>query len=69
MIINLLKEWYGDVAAERMDIFVARDNPRYPSWIKLTFTNMYEKFDFESKLKRYRDEKKALGIKTFFSSR
>ena len=26
MIINLLKEWYGDVAASRVDIFMARDN-------------------------------------------
>ena len=68
-VITLLKEWYGIDAAAKVDIFMARDNPRFPSWIKLTFTNMYEKFNFESRLKSHREEKKALGIKTFFLSR
>ena len=35
---------------------MARDNPRFASWIKLTFSNMHEKFNFESRLKAYREE-------------
>ena len=30
---------------------------------------MFDKFNFESRLKKYREDKKAAGVKTFFSSR
>jgi hypothetical protein len=34
----------------------------------LSFLNIWEKFPFESKLKKHRDEQTLLGNKTFFFS-
>ena len=65
----LLQEWYGAEAASKVDFFVAKENRRSPPWMKLTFQNMHDKFNFESRLKSHREEKKAAGIKTYFSSR
>ena len=58
-IISLLQEWYGNEAAGKVDIFVACENAHFAAWIKLTFPTMHEKFNFETRLKVYRQEKKA----------
>ena len=67
-VTKLLVEWYGQAATYKIDVFVARDNTRYPSWLKLTFPTMYDKFNFEARMKKHREDKKAAGVKTFFTS-
>ena len=42
-VTAIVKEWYGDVATSKVDIFVARINPRYPSWIKFTLDGIRKK--------------------------
>ena len=68
MVTDLLTEWYGG-EAEKIDLFLARETPRNPSWVKLTFRGIWEKFDFESRMKKHREEKTPLGIKTFYTTR
>ena len=36
-IISLLQELYGIEAANKVDFFVAKENRRFASWMKLTF--------------------------------
>jgi hypothetical protein len=67
-VSDLLTGWYGD-EAKKIDVFLTRESPKNPSWVKLTFQNIWEKFNFESKLKKHRDEQTPLGNKTFYSSR
>ena len=68
MLSNLLTTWYED-EAKTIDVFLTRERPNNPSWVKLTFQNVWEKFHFKTKLKKHRDEQTPLGNKTFFSSR
>ena len=68
MIRDLLSSWYRD-DAPKIDVFIIEESQENPSWIKLTFPNIWEKFQFESKLKKHWEEQTALGNKTFFSSR
>ena len=53
----------------KIDVFITRESPKNPSWVKLTFQIIWEKFQFESKLKKHREEQTPLGNKTLFSSR
>ena len=66
-VTKLLVEWYGQAATDKIDIFVARDNTRFPPWLKLTFPTMYDKFNFEARMKKLREDKKP--EKTFFTNR
>ena len=67
MVGDLLTSWYAD-EARKIDVFLTRESPQNPIWVKLTFQNIWEKFHFESKLKKHRDEQTHLGNKIFFSS-
>ena len=68
MVGDLLTSWYED-DARKIDVFITRESQKNPSWDNLPFPNIWEKFQFESKLKKHREEQSPLGNKTFYSSR
>ena len=49
MVSDLLTSWYAD-EARKIDVFLTCESPKNPSWVKLTFQNIWEKFHFETKL-------------------
>ena len=62
MVGDLLTSWYED-DARKIDVFITRESQKNPSWDKSTFRNIWEKFQFESKLKKHQEEQTALGNK------
>ena len=62
MVGDLLTSWYRDDAC-KIDVFITWESQKNPSWMKLIFPNIWEKFQFESKLKKHQEEQTALGNK------